>query len=281
MHESTFIQPKRVHSPESWGGASLNATRVLLLRLLLVHVCVLGLSMVFIEPPTMAPLGGLIACSMLCSMLIIVGHSCRRLRTGSKPISEHPVASSPDAPRQQGADIGEEDMIHQHLEQSIARATRSGRKCVVYSLSCSSPEHPTLDALMTELAENLSTQLSARSVVVHQPGSRLRVLSDSASGHRFSYRLAHRLMTRSAQWLGDRGIEEAIVSVGISQFPDHGRDPQRLIELADHAIPEHGQLQRSRCSMATQMPATDSCNVIALPVRTSRPVSRRKLRIHA
>ncbi len=285
MQESTFIQAKQDHTPIPSSIGSVDRTRLLQIRLALLHLCVLGLSMVFVDPPTMAPLGSLIALTMLCSILISARISTRQspidlINCNSEPIVDdgalHTSSNSCSDP-----DIEHDQLILGQLEHSIAAATRSGRQTIVYTLDCRSMKTEWLGVLMPELSMSLSQELSPRSSIFQSAGTRIRILSDSASSDRYSYRLAHRLMNHCEQWLIGNGVADATVRVGISQFPGHGRKANQLINQADSAAQQSSDHQVSGCSMARMLPCVDLTNVISLPSRASISSNDRRLRVHA
>jgi diguanylate cyclase (GGDEF)-like protein len=131
----------------------------------------------------------------------------------------------------------------ERLQQTLALARRRNETFAVLFLDLDGFKaindrfgHERGDALLTELGHRLRKNLRDADAVARLGGDEFVLLvlpGDKATARRVAKRL-HRLVAAAASRAEVAGLVSG--SVGISFFPEHGRDGDTLLEQADHAM---------------------------------------------
>lgn len=135
-------------------------------------------------------------------------------------------------------------LLQDRLAHSIARAERSGRKVAVLFIDLDNFKnindtlgHDVGDELLRQVSRRLAECLRAGDTIARQGGDEFIVLLDNLEDSRNAAVVAQKILNslRTAFPLG--GTEQHVSgSVGISVYPEDGRDAQTLMKNADTAM---------------------------------------------
>lgn len=140
--------------------------------------------------------------------------------------------------------------------------------------------HKVGDAVLKEIAVRLERTMRPQDTVARRGGDEFAVLVPEAGGNIDVERIAERILAAIEQPLtlisGD--VTNVSVSIGVAVAPDHGREFERLMQLADLAMYEAKLRGRNRFAFAASAGATAApastaeygSNVTPLPTRGAR-----------
>ena len=140
--------------------------------------------------------------------------------------------------------------------------------------------HKVGDAVLKEIAVRLERTMRPQDTVARRGGDEFAVLVPEAGGHVDVERIAERILAAVEQPLtlisGD--VTNVSVSIGVAVAPDHGREFERLMQLADLAMYEAKLRGKNRFAFAATATASTAPtttadygpNVTPLPTRGVR-----------
>jgi diguanylate cyclase (GGDEF)-like protein/hemerythrin-like metal-binding protein len=121
--------------------------------------------------------------------------------------------------------------------------------------------HAAGDMLLKVVAERLAGCLRRRDVVARQGGDEFALLLPDVGSNGLAQQLAERLIREVSAPipLGDFSVKVGI-SIGIALYPEHGRDIDTLLNLADRAMYASKEAGRNRYTVAEKL--TDAAPLI-------------------
>jgi diguanylate cyclase (GGDEF)-like protein/PAS domain S-box-containing protein len=130
--------------------------------------------------------------------------------------------------------------------------------------------HPVGDAVLREVAQRLSRLLRPQDTVARRGGDEFVMLVPDVGERQDVERIAVRLLQAVEQpvSLGGNAMGRVSASVGIALSPEHARDLERLLQLADHAMYDAKQKGKNRYAFASK--AMAAANVTPLAPRAAR-----------
>jgi diguanylate cyclase (GGDEF)-like protein/PAS domain S-box-containing protein len=130
--------------------------------------------------------------------------------------------------------------------------------------------HPVGDAVLREIAQRLSRLLRPQDTVARRGGDEFVMLVPDVGERQDVERIAVRLLQAVEQpvSVGGGAMGRVSASVGIALSPDHARDLERLLQLADHAMYDAKQKGKNRYAFASK--ASAAANVTPLAPRAAR-----------
>jgi diguanylate cyclase (GGDEF)-like protein len=112
--------------------------------------------------------------------------------------------------------------------------------------------HGAGDRLLKQVADRLRAIMRPRDVVARLGGDEFVVLVDDVTGDEAVEMGLRIIKAISADYILDAGIAASIgVSVGIAMAPEHGKDVDTLLAVADAALYEAKSDGKSRCYLAS------------------------------
>ncbi|MEO7744582.1 MAG: EAL domain-containing protein, partial [Usitatibacter sp.] len=135
-------------------------------------------------------------------------------------------------------------LLQERLAHSIARAERINRKVAVLFIDLDNFKnindtlgHDVGDELLRQVARRLSECVRLEDTIARHGGDEFIVLLDSLEDGRGASVVAQKVLNALRQPLMLGGTEQHVSgSVGISMYPEDGRDPQTLMKNADTAM---------------------------------------------
>jgi diguanylate cyclase (GGDEF)-like protein/PAS domain S-box-containing protein len=135
-------------------------------------------------------------------------------------------------------------LLQDRLAHSIARAERTGRKVAVLFIDLDNFKnindtlgHDVGDELLRQVSRRLSECVRLEDTIARQGGDEFIVLLDSLEDSRGASVVAQKVLNSLRQAFLLSGTEQHVSgSVGISLYPEDGRDPQTLMKNADTAM---------------------------------------------
>lgn len=135
-------------------------------------------------------------------------------------------------------------LFRAHLEQSLRRAERDGRRLAVLVLDLDlfknvndSLGHSVGDELLKRVANAISSEVRAGDTLARLGGDEFVILMEDLEGPSMAAHLAQGLCVRAAQPFQIAGHAlQVSFSVGISLFPDDGQNMDSLLSNADLAM---------------------------------------------
>jgi diguanylate cyclase (GGDEF)-like protein/PAS domain S-box-containing protein len=146
-------------------------------------------------------------------------------------------------------------LLRAQADQAIAQATRNGERLAVLFIDLDrfkqvndSLGHPAGDALLRVVTERLRETLRGTDIIGRQSGDEFVVILTQCDSKRAT-NLADRLLTvlSAPCRIGELTLSPA-ASIGISLFPDNGRDMDTLLHHADTAMYQAKHKGRGRFS---------------------------------
>ena len=177
----------------------------------------------------------------------------------------------------------------EHLEAEIARArARDGHVVVLYGdldrfkLVNDALGHAAGDALLREVGERLRAAVGDTGLLARHGGDEFVVVvgPEAAGDPRHAERLATRVMAALEAPFELQGTEfEVGASVGVARYPEHGADPDALLEHADSAMYQAKRDGRRRVAVSFE-DAADSRDRLALTARLRRALAAGEFVLH-
>jgi len=135
-------------------------------------------------------------------------------------------------------------LLQDRLAHSIARAERTNRKVAVLFIDLDNFKnindtlgHDVGDELLRQVSRRLSDCVRLEDTIARQGGDEFIVLLDALDDSRGASVVAQKILNSLRQPFTLGGTEQHVSgSVGISLFPEDGRDPQTLMKNADTAM---------------------------------------------
>jgi diguanylate cyclase (GGDEF)-like protein len=135
-------------------------------------------------------------------------------------------------------------LLQDRLARSIARAERSGRKVGVLFVDLDNFKnindtlgHDVGDELLRQVSRRLTECVRLEDTIARQGGDEFIVLLDSLEDSRGASVVALKILTSLRQPFQLGAAEQHVSgSIGISVYPEDGRDPQTLMRNADTAM---------------------------------------------
>jgi diguanylate cyclase (GGDEF)-like protein/PAS domain S-box-containing protein len=135
-------------------------------------------------------------------------------------------------------------IFHERLQQALAQAGRFGRSLSLlfidldgFKLVNDTLGHNAGDALLAELANRLRSTLREGDVIGRMGGDEFVVLIEEFSGATQVAEVAKKLLDTATRPFLLQGREcQVTASIGISLYPDDGKDAQTLLKNADMAM---------------------------------------------
>ncbi|HET7730108.1 MAG TPA: PAS domain S-box protein [Usitatibacter sp.] len=135
-------------------------------------------------------------------------------------------------------------LLQDRLAHSIARADRTSRKVAVLFIDLDNFKnindtlgHDVGDELLRQVSRRLSECVRLEDTIARQGGDEFIVLLDALDDSRGASIVAQKILNSLRQPFLLGGTEQHVSgSVGISLFPEDGRDPQTLMRNADTAM---------------------------------------------
>ncbi|HUP28960.1 MAG TPA: PAS domain S-box protein [Usitatibacter sp.] len=135
-------------------------------------------------------------------------------------------------------------LLQDRLAHSIARAERTNRKVAVLFIDLDNFKnindtlgHDVGDELLRQVSRRLSECVRLEDTIARQGGDEFIVLLDALDDSRGASVVAQKILNSLRQAFVLGGTEQHVSgSVGISLFPEDGRDPQTLMKNADTAM---------------------------------------------
>jgi diguanylate cyclase (GGDEF)-like protein/PAS domain S-box-containing protein len=135
-------------------------------------------------------------------------------------------------------------LLQDRLAHAIARAERSHRKVAVLFIDLDNFKnindtlgHDVGDELLRQVSRRLSDCVRVEDTIARQGGDEFIVLLDSLEDSRGASLVAQKVLNALRQPLSLGGTEQHVsASVGISLYPEDGRDAQTLMKNADTAM---------------------------------------------
>lgn len=135
-------------------------------------------------------------------------------------------------------------LFNDRLDHALKRAEREGHQVALYFLDLDrfkmindSLGHPIGDILLQQVAERICGLVRKGDTVARLGGDEFMIILDKVDGVQGSKVFAHKLMSTFISPFLLKGHEFRItVSMGISLYPQDGKDPATLIKNADTAM---------------------------------------------
>ena len=148
--------------------------------------------------------------------------------------------------------------LQEHLQLAVARSRRTGSGCGIlmidldgFKLVNDTHGHGVGDALLSEVARRLRTQVRASDLVARVGGDEFVVVFEPAESQDMAHAIGVKLVAALGQpyIVADRSFTIG-ASIGIALAPIHSTEPHRLLELADLAMYEAKRMGKGRCELA-------------------------------
>jgi diguanylate cyclase (GGDEF)-like protein len=145
-------------------------------------------------------------------------------------------------------------------DDMLAHARRYGRKCSVilcdidhFKSINDTHGHPAGDVVLKGVARILSQKARDTDVVARYGGEEFAILMPETDA-KGALVIAERIRegVRSASFATEVGMLSVTLSLGIATFPDHGKDRQALIDLADQCLYQAKRGGRNRAVAASE-----------------------------
>jgi diguanylate cyclase (GGDEF)-like protein len=180
----------------------------------------------------------LVVLAVLCLALVITG--ARMLRSLEDQLADNEFAMLHDAL----TELPNRLLFHDRVHQAILASTRAGNRTAVIVLDVDRFKeindalgHHMGDLLLHELGTRLKDALRRSDSVARLGGDEFAILLPGIEGDMDAFAAAEKIRSALAQPIAVRDLNlEVDVSAGIAVFPDHGPDPETLLQHADVAM---------------------------------------------
>jgi diguanylate cyclase (GGDEF)-like protein len=174
----------------------------------------------------------------LCVVLVISGF--RILRSLEDQLADNEFVMLHDAL----TELPNRLLFHDRVHQAILASTRAGNRTAVIVLDVDRFKeindalgHHMGDLLLHELGTRLKDTLRRSDSVARLGGDEFAILLPGIEGDMDAFAAAEKIRAALAEPIGMRDINlEVEASAGIAVFPDHGPDPETLLQHADVAM---------------------------------------------
>lgn len=135
-------------------------------------------------------------------------------------------------------------LFSDRLQQAIARADRNQAQTAVMFLDLDGFKvvndtlgHNSGDELLRQVSQRLTACLRATDTVARFGGDEFTIVIAAIEGHEDVIRVARKIIRDVAEPYNLDGVDASITtSIGISFYPNDGKDPNLLIQRADNAM---------------------------------------------
>lgn len=180
-------------------------------------------------------------------------------------------------------------LFHSRLEHNIQAAQRTQGMFALLMLDLDlfkdvndSYGHGAGDELLQLIASRLTTRLRGTDTVARLGGDEFAVLTDSITHPEDAARLANEIIAiLSAPWHLSGNVEVHVgVSIGIGIYPDHGKDPNELLQHADVALFQAKAKGRGNFQYFSEALTNDARMRIEIDARLRRAIEHHELRVY-
>jgi diguanylate cyclase (GGDEF)-like protein/PAS domain S-box-containing protein len=195
-------------------------------------------------------------------------------------------------------DLPNRAMFNRHLSHAIAQARRHRKKLAVlfidldrFKIINDTLGHDAGDRLLQEMALRLSSSLrntdlvarmdSSNDLVARLGGDEFVVLIEDASDPSHISHIAHKILTNMVEEFFLNGqLVHITASIGISIFPDDGRDEFTLMKHADIAMYRAKEKGKNNYQFYSAQMSLHTANQLALESNLRRAMERNELELH-
>ena len=176
--------------------------------------------------------------AVLCLGVLVAG--MRALRRLEEQLTDHEFAMLHDAL----TELPNRLLFHDRVHQSILASTRAGTRTAVIVLDVDRFKeindalgHHMGDLLLHELGTRLKDTLRRSDSVARLGGDEFAILLPGIEGEMDAFAAAEKIRSALAKPIAVRDLNlEVDASAGIAVYPDHGPDPETLLQHADVAM---------------------------------------------
>jgi diguanylate cyclase (GGDEF)-like protein/PAS domain S-box-containing protein len=195
-------------------------------------------------------------------------------------------------------DLPNRAMFNRHLSHAIGHARRHRKKLAVlfidldrFKIINDTLGHDAGDRLLQEMALRLSSSLrntdlvarmdNSNDLVARLGGDEFVVLIEDASDASHISHIAHKILTSLVEEFFLNGqLVHITASIGISIFPDDGRDEFTLMKHADIAMYRAKEKGKNNYQFYSAQMSLHTANVLALESNLRRAMERNELVLH-
>lgn len=175
----------------------------------------------------------------------------------------------------------------EHLGAAIAHAERSGGEVHVvffdldnFKVINDSLGHPVGDQVLREIAARMSQTMRREDMLARLGGDEFVLLVTDSSSENLAQTILPRMRAAIARPMMIDGQEIFVTaSIGVSTFPDDGKDSQHLLKCADIAMYRSKETGRNRFQFFTPEMNTKIDERLRLQNRLQRALERDELRL--
>lgn len=150
-------------------------------------------------------------------------------------------------------DLPNRSLFFDRLAQALALAQRDAKVGALLFLDLDRFKevndrhgHAAGDHLLVQVAQRLRAQVRASDTVARLAGDEFTVILQQLSAPADALMVAEKIRSALAQAIEFQGAPLPVgVSIGIALFPAHGRDPEQILNAADHAMYQAKQAGRN------------------------------------
>jgi diguanylate cyclase (GGDEF)-like protein len=192
----------------------------------------------------------LVVLGLLCLVLVVSG--LRALRSLEDQLADNEFAMLHDAL----TELPNRLLFHDRVHQAILAATRAGSRSAVIVLDVDRFKeindalgHHLGDLLLHELGNRLKDTLRRSDSVARLSGDEFAILLPEIDGQVDAFAAAEKIRGALAAPITVRDLHlEVEASAGIAVYPDHGPDPETLLQHADVAM-HNAKRAQSGCEL--------------------------------
>jgi len=179
-------------------------------------------------------------------------------------------------------------MFNQRLAQAVAQAGRHGRRAAVlvvdldrFKVVNDTLGHGTGDLVLRDLAARLRESLRVGDTLGRQGGDEFVILLEDVADPKDISEVSQKILDTASRPLSLHGQEYAVTaSIGVSVFPDDGRDAQDLVKNADIAMYRAKEQGRNAFQFYSASMNAHSIERLALEAKLRRALERQEFLLH-
>jgi diguanylate cyclase (GGDEF)-like protein len=179
-------------------------------------------------------------------------------------------------------------MFNQRLTQAVAQAGRHGKRVAVlfvdldrFKVVNDTLGHEAGDSLLCDLATRLRESLRAGDTLGRQGGDEFVILLEDVADPKYVADVSQKILDTVSRPLSLKGQEYAVTaSIGVSIYPDDGRDAQELLKNADIAMYRAKELGRNGFRFYSAALNAHSIERFALEAKLRRALEREEFLLY-